>query len=149
MLAVLVNQVYLSSKGADAISRAATISISTNDGSVNQRLRYYEDVLTHLSSNPIFGVGLGNWKLKSIEYDATDILGYVVPYHAHSDFIQLGAELGIIGFILYLAIFLLAIYFSYNIIRNSKLSEKEKIFIYLILLSLGVYSVDANLNFPD
>ena len=108
------------------ISRAATISLSTNDGSVNQRLRYYEDVLTHLSSNPIFGVGLGNWKLKSIEYDANDILGYVVPYHAHSDFIQLGAELGIIGFILYLSIFLLAIYFSYNIIRNSKLSEKRR-----------------------
>ncbi len=148
LFAVLVNQVYLSSKGADAISRAATISISTNDGSVNQRLRYYEDVLTHLSSNPIFGVGLGNWKLKSIEYDANDIVGYVVPYHAHSDFIQLGAELGVIGFVLYLAIFLLAIYFSYNIIRNSKLSEKEKVFIFLILLSLGVYSIDANLNFP-
>ena len=53
-----------------------------------------------MKSNPVFGVGLGNWKLKSIEYDAKDILGYVVPYHAHSDFIQLGAELGIIGFLL-------------------------------------------------
>ena len=64
--AILVNQTILSNKGADALSRAATISISTNDGSVNQRLRYYEDVLTHMASNPIFGVGLGNWKLKSI-----------------------------------------------------------------------------------
>ena len=63
---------------------------------MNQRLRYYEDVLTHMISNPILGVGLGNWKLKSIEYDSKDIIGYVVPYHAHSDFIQLGAELGII-----------------------------------------------------
>ena len=27
--------------------------------------------------------------------------GYTVPYHAHSDFIQLGAELGILGFLLY------------------------------------------------
>ena len=96
--AVLFNQIFLSSKGADAVSRAATISLSTNDGSVNQRLRYYQDVLTHLKSNPIIGVGLGNWKLKSIEYDAHDIKGYVVPYHAHSDFIQLGAELGLLGF---------------------------------------------------
>ena len=82
LLSILINQVYFSTKGADAISRAATISFSTNDGSVNQRLRYYEDVLTHMKSNPFFGVGLGNWKLKSIEYDAKDILGYVVPYHA-------------------------------------------------------------------
>ena len=60
LIAILVNRTTLSDKGADAISRAATISISTNDGSVNQRLRYYEDVLTHMVSNPIFGVGLGN-----------------------------------------------------------------------------------------
>ena len=148
ILSVFINQIYLSSKGADAVSRAATISFSTNDGSVNQRLRYYEDVLTHLKSNPIFGVGLGNWKLKSIEYDSKDIIGYVVPYHAHSDFIQLGAELGIIGFLSYLSVFLLAAYFVYFLIRFSNLSEKEKIFLFLLLLALAVYSVDANLNFP-
>ena len=99
LAAIALNQVLLSDKGSDALARASTISAGTNDGSVNQRLRYYEDVVTHLSSNPIFGVGLGNWKLKSIDYDSKDIIGYVVPYHAHSDFIQLGAELGIIGFL--------------------------------------------------
>ena len=148
LIAIVVNQNYLSSKGADAISRAATISFSTKDGSVNQRLRYYEDVLTHLKSNPILGVGLGNWKLKSIEYDSKDIQGYVVPYHAHSDFIQLGAELGIVGFVLYLSIFLLAIYFVYCLIFFSRVSSNEKIFLFFLLVSLGVYSVDANLNFP-
>jgi len=148
LLAIIVNQTYLSTKGADAISRAATISVSTNDGSVNQRLRYYEDVLTHVTSNPIFGVGLGNWKLKSIDYDSKDIVGYVVPYHAHSDFIQLGAELGIIGFLLYLGIFIWAVFFGYRLIRYSTLSDLEKSFVFLLLVALGVYSVDANLNFP-
>ena len=147
-LAVGINQFFLSDKGADALARASTISIGTNDGSVNQRLRYYEDVLTHMSSNPLFGVGLGNWKLKSIEYESKDILGYIVPYHAHSDFIQLGAELGIIGFLLYLGIFLLAIYYVYRLIRFSSISLEDKVFLFLILTSLGVYSVDANLNFP-
>ena len=148
ILAVFFNQIYLSSKGADVLSRAATISLSTNDGSVNQRLRYYQDVLTHLKSNPIMGVGLGNWKLKSIEYDADDIKGYVVPYHAHSDFIQLGAELGIIGFLLYLLIFLFAFYYTFKLIRYSKMSNFEKSFIFLLFIGLGVYFVDANLNFP-
>ena len=148
ILAIVVNQSFVASKGADALSRAATISLSTNDGSVNQRLRYYEDVLTHLTSNPFFGTGLGNWKLKSIDYDSRDINGYVVPYHAHSDFIQLGAELGIIGFLLYLGVFLWAIYYSYIFIRRSKSSLEEKTFLFLLLVALGVYSVDANLNFP-
>jgi O-antigen ligase/tetratricopeptide (TPR) repeat protein len=148
LLAIIVNQTVIASKGADALSRAASISLSTNDGSVNQRLRYYKDVLTHISSNPIFGTGLGNWKLKSIDYDKNDINGYVVPYHAHSDFIQLGAELGIIGFLLYLGVFLWAVYYVFIFIRDSKSSIEEKTFVFLLLVALGVYSVDANLNFP-
>jgi len=111
-------------------------------------LRYYEDVLTHLSSHPIFGVGLGNWKLKSIDYDSKDISGYVVPYHAHSDFIQLGAELGIVGFLLYLGVFVWAVFFVYRLIRYSECSKEEKVFLFLLLTALGVYSIDANLNFP-
>tara|TARA_B100001109_G_C18862759_1_gene474975 strand:- start:3792 stop:5477 length:1686 start_codon:yes stop_codon:yes gene_type:complete len=146
--AVLVNQIYYADKGVDAVSRAATISFGTNDGSVNQRLRYYEDVYNHVVLNPIFGVGLGNWKLKSIEYDNRDITGYIVPYHAHSDFIQLGAELGIIGFFLYLGIFLFTVLFGLKIIWKSKISEKDKVFIFILIISLGVYSIDANLNFP-
>ena len=148
LLAIVVNQLFVSDKGADALSRAATISFSTNDGSVNQRLRYYEDVIMHMSSNPIFGVGLGNWKLKSIEYDKADITGYIVPYHAHSDFIQLGAELGVLGFILYLGIFILTFYYAFQLIFKTSITEKEKVFIFLLLTALGIYSIDANLNFP-
>ena len=147
-LAIILNQTVIADKGADAISRASTISLSTDDGSVNQRLRYYSDVLTHMKSNPIFGIGLGNWKIKSIDYDSQDIVGYIVPYHAHSDFIQLGAELGIIGFLLYLSVFLWGIYYVYILIRFSRISVEEKIFLFLMITALGVYSIDANLNFP-
>jgi hypothetical protein len=148
ILAIILNQTFVSSRGADALSRASTISVSTNDGSVNQRLRYYEDVLTHISSNPIFGVGIGNWKLTSIDYDKADITGYIVPYHAHSDFIQLGAELGIIGFLLYLMVFLCAAYFGFILLFKTGLKVEEKWFIFLLITSLGVYFIDANLNFP-
>jgi len=148
IIAIGINQVFLATKGADAISRASTISISEADNSISQRLRYYEDVFTHITSNPILGVGLGNWKLKSIDYDSKDINGYVVPYHAHSDFIQLGAELGILGFLFYLSIFLWAIIYVYRLLNFSYHPSDEKVFIFLLLISLGIYTVDANLNFP-
>ena len=148
ILALTVNQIFISDKGADALSRASTISLSTDDGSVNQRLRYYGDVAAHIASNPILGVGLGNWKLVSIDYDKENIKGYVVPYHAHSDFIQLGAELGVIGFLLYLGAFICAIYFAFVILFRSELEQDNKLFVFLLLTSLGVYLVDANLNFP-
>ena len=139
---------YQERKLISAIERASTISLSTNDGSVNQRVRYYQDVLSHMSINPILGTGLGNWKLVSIDYDKEDIVGYVVPYHAHSDFIQLGAELGLIGFLLYLGIFLFAIYGVLKILISKLISNKEKTFVFFILIALGVYTIDANLNFP-
>ena len=149
ILAVFFNQLILSNEKTDnAIERASTISLSTNDGSVNQRLRYYKDVLSHMSLNPILVTGLGNWKLVSIDYDKEDIIGYVVPYHAHSDFIQLGAELGIIGFLLYLGIFLFAAFGVFKILRSTFISKKEKTFVFFLFISLGVYFIDANLNFP-
>ena len=80
IMAVTLNQIVLSgAKTVSAIERAATISLSTNDGSVNQRLRYYQDVLSHLKDNPILGTGLGNWKLVSIDYDKEDIV--VMLFH--------------------------------------------------------------------
>ena len=148
LLALLFNQISTADKGADAITRAATISISQADGSISKRLRYYEDVLTHFMSNPFIGVGIGNWKLASIFYDREDIDGYIVPYHAHSDFIQLGAELGFIGFLLYLGIFLIAGYFGFIIVFKSDLNNDKKGFVFLLLISLAVYFIDANLNFP-
>ena len=148
IFALILNQTLISDKGADALSRAATISVSTNDGSVNQRLRYYEDVLTHITKNPVLGVGIGNWKLSSIDYDKEDIEGYIVPYHAHSDFIQLGAELGFVGFLLYLGVFLLAAYFVFVILFKSDLDADNKWFVFLLITALAVYFVDANLNFP-
>ena len=148
VFAIIANQSYTSEKGADALSRAATISFSTQDGSVNQRLRYYEDVLTHIMNNPILGVGIGNWKLTSIDYDKKDISGYIVPYHAHSDFIQLGAELGFIGFFLYLFVFIFGAYYIYIILFRSNLNSEAKLFIMMLACSLGVYGIDANLNFP-
>ena len=130
-MAVFFNQLILSGEKTDnAIERASTISLSTNDGSVNQRVRYYKDVISHMSINPILSTGLGNWKLVSIDYDKEDIVGYVVPYHAHSDFIQLGAELGLIGFLLYLGIFLFAIYGVLKILISKLISNKEKLLFF-------------------
>ena len=149
LMALIINQTVLKDKGADAVSRAATIGAITTDDSITARIRYYTDVLNQFQSSPIFGVGLGNWKLKSIDFDKYDIKGYVVPYHAHSDFIQLGAELGLFGFLSYLGIFFLTIFFAYKLVlKNTDKTLEHKLFILMLIVALGIYSVDASLNFP-
>ena len=133
-----------------AIKKNETISlknrfsnINTEDQSTNERLRYYSHGLLHISKNPLIGVGLGNWKLKSIEYDKENIISYIVPYHAHNDFIQYGAELGILGLILYGSIFLIIL------IENLKKINSNTIFSTSIIISISILFVDSNLNFPQ
>ena len=55
--------------------------------------------------NPIFGSGLGNWKIASIGEGKEHISGYTVPYHAHNDFIHVFTETGIPGGLVYIGIF--------------------------------------------
>ena len=147
LFAILSNQIFLAENGADVIERFNTIKATETDNSINARLRYYSHVLQHIKENPILGTGLGNWKLKSIEYDSKNIEGYIVPYHAHSDFIQLGAELGVIGFSLFRG-FLFTFYYGFKLIKNSKLITEQRVFISVLIIALIVYSIDANLNFP-
>ena len=88
------------SVGLGIATLITTYLISTTSGRVAAFIPIISEMPFNEPEATIFGTGLGNWKLTSIHYDKDAINGYIVPYHAHSDFIQLGAELGIFGFFL-------------------------------------------------
>jgi len=142
LILVLLANLNLTQAENNIISRTATISFNTQDGSVNQRLRLYKQGLNHFIENPILGVGIGNWKLTSIDYDKKNIDGFTIPYHAHNDFIQLLVELGFFGLLFYT----LFIFFSVNNLFYNKFFKDHINF--LLLGSLSIYLVDSLLNFP-
>lgn len=118
-------------------------TINTNDTSTQQRLRFYNHSIEQIKTNPILGVGLGNWKIKSIDYDKEDVEGYVIPYHTHNDFLEIGTELGLVGLFLYLLVF----YFPLiNVLTSKSYSGFNPN--TLILCTGIIYFIDANLNFP-
>jgi len=131
---------------ASVSNRISTVNL--DDESTSQRIRFYQHSLDQLIHNPIIGVGLGNWKIKSIDYDSQYIRGYIVPYHVHNDFLEIGAELGIVGLGLYLFIIIyIAKYLIKNIYLESKFSGKLNAEIILFFVGM-IYFVDAFLNFP-
>ena len=131
---------------ASVSNRISTVNL--DDESTSQRIRFYQHSLDQLIHNPIIGVGLGNWKIKSIDYDSQNIRGYIVPYHVHNDFLEIGAELGIVGLGLYLFIIIyIAKYLIKNIYLESKFSGKLNAEIILFFVGM-IYFVDAFLNFP-
>ena len=142
---VMFQAKYGSTNDSVSINKRIT-SINTQDESTKQRIRFYEHSFRQILNNPIVGVGLGNWKISSIDYDKNNIVGYTVPYHVHNDFLEIATELGILGVILYISIFvvcLLALYKSYK-----KSDFTNQIFILMLFFSGLIYIIDSSLNFP-
>ena len=137
---------YGDKNSASVLNRVS--QINTDDKSTQQRVRFYFHAVDQIKENPILGVGMGNWKIKSIDYDKKDIEGYIVPYHTHNDFLEFGAEMGIFGLLIYLGIFISLAKLVITKIRH-QIFKTETFPLELVLLIAGlIYFVDANLNFP-
>ncbi len=111
------------------------------------RFNYWESALQSFIENPIIGSGLGNFKIKSISYGSEYIKGYTVPYHAHNDFIHTATELGILGFLSYLGIFVILLWYLIKLYLNDAHKNNQTIAIIGFLSIMG-YGIDASLNFP-
>ena len=63
-----VNLTFNSQNPDEISSRISSIALTTEDDSINERLGYYSDAVKSIIEFPVFGIGIGNWKIKSIEY---------------------------------------------------------------------------------
>ena len=139
-----VNLTFNSQNPDEISSRISSIALTTEDDSINERLGYYSDAVKSIIEFPLFGIGIGNWKIKSIEYAGVDVNGYTVPYHTHNDFLQISAEIGVIGGIIYLMIYLIPIYQVLIKLKNRVLDNLNLVY----LLIIASIFIDSMLNFP-
>jgi tetratricopeptide (TPR) repeat protein/O-antigen ligase len=103
-------------------------------------------------SNPFLGVGIGNWKFmpKGETIKRHRGKSYLYIRKVHNDFLQVLAEIGIVGFLIYSTFFIL-IFFSLikTILKNIKKGNEENEFVHITLLaSVGIYTFDSFFNFP-
>jgi O-antigen ligase len=126
------------------VERFSTIADPGSDASVKERLNFYSTAVESITQNPFLGIGVGNWKVTSIKYSRDIISEYRVPYFVHNDFLQVTAETGIIGGILYMFFILYPLLISLFKTLENKIFDHY----FLIFLILSVYSIDSMLNFP-
>ncbi|MDG2267632.1 MAG: O-antigen ligase family protein, partial [Alphaproteobacteria bacterium] len=127
--------------------RLATVSNYSEDTSLSQRLRYYKAAFESFKKYPIHGIGIGGWEIESVKYESLFLTDFVVPYHAHNDYLETIAETGLIGFILfYGSIFYLFFLTIKNIFFRDK--SENKIFLFFVLVALTSYLIDSLFNFP-
>ncbi len=131
---------------SNSIKRITTISV-TNAGS-SGRLDLWSSALKHLKDNPVFGAGYGNWKLASIPYEKYIANDFTVAYHAHNDFLEIGAELGFPGLSIYVSMFVLLIIAYIRNFLNKQIVSEEKQLLLVGFVALVAYLIDAIFNFP-
>ena len=119
-----------------------------NDSGSTDRIRYYAQAFDSFLNHPFNGVGIGNWKIYSVLYDAKFMTDYIVQYHTHNDYLQFFAEIGF-GAISYLFFIVSLIYMTLKtFVFKSLLTDENKSISFIALLAISIYFLDSNLNFP-
>ena len=113
----------------------------------NSRLRLWENAIDYSIKHPLIGCGYGNWKLASIPYEIFHTTELFIPYHAHNDFFEMFADLGVLGGISFALLFLLVLIATFSIWKNKSFNHLH-LAATILFMSITCYAVDAFLNFP-
>lgn len=125
--------------------------LSYSSDSKKIRLEVWKKTEEIISYSPILGVGTGNWKFV---FPTTGLESFSDHHHQgshhfirpHNDYLWVFAENGIVGFVLYISLFILMLYYS---IRTSmKQKDTDAIIMAIVTLGLIGYMTIAFFSFP-
>lgn len=129
-------------------ARLAEVANQENQSNNLRKTAWVITATDMIPNDPLLGVGIGNWKVRFLQYENSYSPHYIYMYKNHNDFLELTAEVGIFGGLAFLAIFLLAAFYFIKGTYKNKNSEQEQWF-FLPLFGLFAYSFDAFFNFPQ
>ena len=129
-------------------ARLAEVANQENQSNNLRKTAWVITATDMIPNDPLLGVGIGNWKVRFLQYENSYSPHYIYMYKNHNDFLELTAEVGILGGLAFVAIFLLAAFYFFKGTYKNKNSEQEQWF-FLPLFGLFAYSFDAFFNFPQ
>ena len=124
----------------------------SRNSSVLERLMVWRESIGILKDYPMFGVGLGNWKIEIPRYSIESITrsnyGKIVRIRAHNIYIQILSETGILGFIFLYVPWLIIFILGVKIV--SKDTNKDRIILVSVLLAIVfAFALDGMFSFPN
>ena len=141
-------------KSAITVPQRAISTFDEKDPSINTRLLMWKTTFEMIKDKPIFGSGIGTFKMNYLDYQAEFLKDnpYYVKYsgkagETHNEYLQIWAELGIIG----LGLFLLIFCFFYKTIidfYNNNKNVKEKIIVFGLVLGITCFLIHSLFTFP-
>ncbi len=112
------------------------------------RLKSWSLTIEMISDNLMTGVGAGNWQLEAPKYypgrfSDREEINWVRP---HNDFLWVFAEKGMIGFVLFVAIFVTAIFYLLKVLRSGP--PGDKMIALTLMAGLTGYLTASVFDFP-
>ena len=123
-----------------------------NAKTLRSRTQFWENSIAMFRDHPL-GVGAGNWQVQFPKYGLNQFREYEILngtstlQRPHNDFLNLLCENGIFGFAAYCAIFGIAFYQLYFLIKNAVENSEKWKFIY-ILAAIAGYLIISFFDFP-
>ncbi|MCH2043786.1 MAG: O-antigen ligase family protein [Saprospiraceae bacterium] len=122
---------------------------------IRERLALWDNSLKMSKDHLVLGVGVGNWKLHFNKYGVKNLRaeqGLVNFQRPHNDFLWVLAEQGIIGLVLYLGIFFLAIWAAWQYLKQQQYFRREATGkehqVFLAFLGILGYGIISFFDFP-
>jgi len=141
-------------KSAISVTERAISTFDLQGSSLNARLLMGRNAFEMIKDKPLFGSGIGTFKLNYLDYQANFIrdIPFYEKYHlnakeAHNEYLQIGAELGLIGLGIFLSIFFI---FFLMVIKyfNQEKSDRKKIIIFGLSLGVICFLIHSLFTFP-
>jgi len=141
-------------KSAITVPQRAISTFDEQDPSINTRLLMWKTTFEMIKDRPIFGSGIGAFKMNYLDYQAEFLKDnpYYVKYsgkagEAHNEYLQMWSELGIIGLTIFIGIILIFYNLIINYLKKND-SDKDKIIVFGLVLGVICFLIHCLFTFP-
>lgn len=121
-----------------------------NKETIHERYALWDNTWQLIKEDPLQGVGAGSWKLLYPKYGLEGLRsedGYTLFQRPHNDLLWVWAELGVIGLVAYIAIFLLPLFWLF--VRFGKLKKDgDRLLATCAALTIVGFFVVGLFSFP-
>jgi O-antigen ligase/Tfp pilus assembly protein PilF len=145
---------HLINKSAITVTERVISTFDEQDPSINMHLLTWKTTINMIKDKPLFGSGIGTFKINYLDYQAR-FLKENPEYNkywnnakeAHNEFLQLGAELGLIGLGIFVSIIFIFYYMALSFLKKEKNMEKKMI-LFGLFLGITCFLIHSLFTFP-
>lgn len=136
------------------VPERAISTFDEKDPSIKTRFLMWNTTLNMIKDKPIFGSGIGTFKINYLDYQAeflNENTGYIKYWthvrEPHNEYLQIWAELGIIGLGIFLSIIFIFCKLTINYLRKES-SNKKKIIVFGLFMGITSFLIHSLFSFP-